>query len=183
MSNVDRMVALVSDLSDISRIETGRLRIEPAAVPAGETIRDVVAQMKPQFDARKQIVETDIPEKLPALHTDPQRLMQILTNLLSNANKYTPEGGRIQIRAAEDGPAVRVTVQDHGIGMTEEEQSRLFTQFFRGESSAVRDQPGWGLGLHVTKRLVEVLGGTIGVESKPGEGSTFWFTQPVESSG
>jgi signal transduction histidine kinase len=77
---------------------------------------------------------------------------------------------------------VRLTVRDHGIGMTDEEQSRLFTQFFRGESAAVRDQPGWGLGLHVTKRMVEVLGGSIGVESKPGEGSSFWFTQPVETS-
>ncbi len=182
MSNVDRMVALVSDLSDISRIETGRLRIEPASVPAAETIRDVLAQMKPQFDSRRQAVETDIPGSLPRLHTDPQRLMQILTNLLSNANKYTPEEGRIEIRAAREGPMVRITVQDHGIGMTDEDQSRLFTQFFRGESAAVRDQPGWGLGLHVTKRMVEVLGGSIGVESKPGEGSSFWFTQPIETS-
>ncbi|MBN2083694.1 MAG: GAF domain-containing protein [Anaerolineales bacterium] len=182
VSNVDRMTALVSDLSDISRIETGRLRIEPAPVPAGETIREVLTQMKPQFDARRQVVEITIPEDLPKLHTDPQRLMQILTNLLSNANKYSPEGGRIEVRAAQEGALVRVTVQDHGIGMTEEEQSRLFTQFFRGESSAVRDQPGWGLGLHVTKRMVEVLGGSIGVGSKPGEGSIFSFTQPVEST-
>jgi signal transduction histidine kinase len=180
MSNVDRMSALVSDLADISRIETGRLRIEPASVQTGGAIREVIAQIKPQFDARKQSVEAEIPEDLPKLHTDPQRLSQILTNLLSNANKYSPEGGKIQIRAAREGLAVKVTVQDHGIGMTEAEQSRLFTQFFRGESSAVRDQPGWGLGLHVTKRLVEVMGGSIGVESRPGEGSTFWFTQPAE---
>jgi signal transduction histidine kinase len=138
--------------------------------------------LKPQFDSRRQVVETDIPENLPTMRTDPQRLMQILTNLLSNANKYTPEGGRIEIRAAREGPMIRVTIQDHGIGMTEEEQSRLFTQFFRGESAAVRDQPGWGLGLHVTKRLVEMLGGSIGVESRSGEGSSFWFTQPVETS-
>ena len=180
MSNVDRMTALVSDLADISRIETGRLRIEPGPVPPGDAIREVVAQMQPQLDARKQTVEADLPENLPRLHTDPQRLSQILANLLSNANKYSPEGGTIRIRAAVEGAAVKVTVQDHGIGMTEAEQARLFTQFFRGESTAVRDQPGWGLGLHVTKRLVEVLGGTIGVDSRPGEGSTFWFTQPVE---
>jgi signal transduction histidine kinase len=182
ISNVDRMTALVSDLSDISRIETGRLRIEPAAVFVGDAIRDVVAQMKPQFDARKQTVEIEIPKDLPRAHTDPQRLMQILSNLLSNANKYTPEGGRIAIQAAVEGESVRTMVRDSGIGMTEQDQARLFTQFFRGDSPAVRDQPGWGLGLHVTKRLVEVLGGSIGVESKPGEGSTFWFTQPVEPS-
>jgi signal transduction histidine kinase len=180
MSNVDRMTALVSDLSDISRIETGRLRIEPAPVAAADALREVVSQMKPQFDARKQTVEIDLPADLPRLHTDPQRLAQILTNLLSNAVKYSPEGARIRIRAAREGSAAKVTVQDHGIGMTEEDQSRLFTQFFRGESVAVRDQPGWGLGLHVTKRLVEVMGGSIGVESRPGEGSTFWFTQPLE---
>jgi signal transduction histidine kinase len=108
--------------------------------------------------------------------------MQILANLLSNANKYTPEGGKIAIHAAAGGGAVRVTVRDNGIGMTEQEQAHLFTQFFRGESPAVRDQPGWGLGLHVAKRLVEVLGGSIGVESKPGEGSMVWFTQPIEPS-
>jgi signal transduction histidine kinase len=181
MGNVDRMAALVSDLSDISRIETGRLRIEPAAVAVPGTIRDVITQMKPQFDERKQIVDAAIPDALPKLHTDPQRLMQILTNLLSNASKYSPEGARIEVGAVREGPMVRITVRDHGIGLTEEELSRLFTQFFRGESSAVRDQPGWGLGLHVTKRMVEVLGGSIGVESKPGEGSTFWFTQPVET--
>jgi signal transduction histidine kinase len=180
MSNVDRMAALVSDLSDISRIETGRLRIEPAPVSAANAIRDVIAQMKPQFDARKQSVETDIPADLPKLHTDPQRLSQILTNLLSNAVKYSPESSQIHIRAAREGSAARFDVEDHGIGMTEEEQSRLFTQFFRGASDAVRDQPGWGLGLHVTKRLVEVLGGSIDVNSRPGEGSTFSFTQPLE---
>jgi signal transduction histidine kinase len=108
--------------------------------------------------------------------------MQILTNLLSNANKYTPEGGTIKIGAAAEGGTIRFTVRDSGIGMTVQEQSHLFTQFFRGESAAVRDQPGWGLGLHVTKRLVELLGGTIGVESQPGAGSTFWFTQPVETA-
>jgi signal transduction histidine kinase len=182
ISNVDRMTALVSDLSDISRIETGRLRIEPALVFVADAIRDVITQLKPQFDGRKQTVETEVPENLPRLHTDPQRLMQILTNLLSNANKYTPEGGTIKIVAATEGGTIRFTVRDSGIGMTEQEQSRLFTQFFRGESAAVRDQPGWGLGLHVTKRLVELLGGTIGAESHPGAGSTFWFTQPVETA-
>jgi signal transduction histidine kinase len=183
VSNVDRMTALVSDLSDISRIETGRLRIEPATVFVADLIRDVLAQMKPQFDARRQTVETEVPGILPRAHTDPQRMMQILANLLSNANKYTPDGGAIKILAAVESGMVRITVRDSGIGMTEQDQARLFTQFFRGESAAVRDQPGWGLGLHVTKRLVEVLGGTIGVESEPGAGSTFWFTQPLESGG
>jgi signal transduction histidine kinase len=182
MSNVDRMTALVSDLSDISRIETGRLRIEPVMISIADSIRDVILQIKPQFEGRSQIVETSCPGDLPSAYSDPQRLQQILTNLLSNANKYTPEGGKISVAAVREGDFIRITVQDSGIGMTPEEQSHLFTQFFRGESSTVRDQPGWGLGLHVTKRLAEMLGGTIGVKSESGKGSEFWFTQPIKKA-
>jgi signal transduction histidine kinase len=135
--------------------------------------------MTPNFSARQQEIETKIPPDLPAVRADRNRLMQILTNLLSNANKYTPQGGSIFVNAQRDGDRVRVLIRDTGIGMTPEEKLRLFNQFFRGESSAVRDQPGWGLGLHVTKRLVELQGGRIGAESELGKGSTFWFTLPA----
>jgi signal transduction histidine kinase len=179
MNNVDRMATLVSDLADISRIEAGRLRIEPADASVATSIQEVVESMRPQFEARRQRVEVSLPEDLPKVRTDLQRLNQILSNLLSNANKYTPDDGSIRVSAAREGGFIRITVRDTGIGMSEEEQAKLFTQFFRGASNAVRDQAGWGLGLHVTKRLVEVLGGSIGAESKLEEGSTFYFTQPV----
>jgi signal transduction histidine kinase len=179
IANVERMAALVSDLSDISRIETGRLRIEPAPVQVEASVREAVDNLGPQIEARKLRVELELAENLPRAQTDPQRLMQVLTNLLSNACKYTPECGAITISSALERQAIRVSIKDTGIGISPAEQARLFTQFFRGEASSVRDQPGWGLGLHVTKRLVEVLGGEIGVESEPGKGSTFWFTQPL----
>jgi signal transduction histidine kinase len=179
ISNVERMATLVSDLSDISRIETGRLRIDFAPVDMEASIREAVNNLSPQMDARKQRMELRLAAGLPRARTDPQRLMQVLTNLLSNACKYTPEGGSVTVCAENQAGAIRVSIQDTGIGISPEEKARLFTQFFRGESASVRDQPGWGLGLHVTKRLVELLGGEIGVESEPGKGSIFWFTQPA----
>lgn len=178
-SNVDRMAALVSDLSDISRIETGRLKIELGDVPLAEYVRETVNGLRPQIEAKRQTLTLDLPEDLPLVRTDRTRLVQILTNLVSNAHKYTPEGGSITVRARREGEMVRVSVVDTGIGMSEEDQARLFSQFFRSEDPMVREQPGWGLGLSVTKRLVELLGGEIGVESELGKGSTFWFTLPV----
>jgi signal transduction histidine kinase len=179
MTNVDRMAALVNDLADISRIEGGRLRIEIVDAGIDGTIRDAVTSLRPQFDARRQQVELALPADLPKVRTDLQRFTQILSNLLTNANKYTPDGGSIRINAEREGGFLRVSVRDSGIGMTPEDQASLFTQFFRSASDAVREQPGWGLGLHVTKKLVEVLGGTIRVESEPGKGSLFSFTQPL----
>ena len=110
---------------------------------------------------------------------DPARLAQVLTNLLSNAYKYTPEGGHIRVRAWLQGGYVHCAVSDTGVGMSLEEQARLFTKFFRSENPVVREMPGTGLGLCIVKSLVELQGGEIEVESQLGEGTTFTFTVPV----
>ncbi|MCK5318820.1 MAG: HAMP domain-containing histidine kinase, partial [Anaerolineales bacterium] len=178
-SNVDRMANLVSDISDISRIETGRLTIDLAAIPIADYINEIAAGFRPQFDAKKQSIKFSIEDSLPMVQADRNRLAQILTNLLSNANKYTPEGGSIAITASFSDNFVRTEIRDTGIGLSDEDQARLFTQFFRSEEPAVRNEVGWGLGLHVTHRLVKLMGGEIGVQSEPGEGSTFWFTLPA----
>jgi len=183
VDNVDQMAALVSDLSDISRIETGRLKLQLSAVPLARYIQETVAAMRPQVESRHHTLALDFPADLPAVLADRTRLVQIITNLLSNACKYTPETGRIRVSARAQTGRVRVSVADSGIGMSPEDLARLFTQFFRSENPAVREQQGWGLGLNVTRRLVELQGGEMGVTSELGKGSTFWFTLPVAPAG
>jgi signal transduction histidine kinase len=179
VDNVDQMAALVSDLSDISRIETGRLRLQLSAVPVARFVQETVSAMRPQIEGRRHALTLELAPDLPPAYADRTRLVQIITNLLSNASKYTPEGGRISIVARPRQEQIYLAVTDSGIGMSQQDLSRLFTQFFRSEDPAVREQPGWGLGLNVTRRLVELQGGEMGVSSELGKGSTFWFTLPA----
>jgi signal transduction histidine kinase len=188
-SNVDRMNLLVSELLDISRIESGRIRLNLGDVSMEKVIQDVLRTIRGQLEGKQQELEVEVVPDLPSVRGDQSRLMQVLTNLVSNAHKYTPEGGRITVRAQthsngqgseEDGRFVLCSVTDTGIGMSPEDQERLFkTKYFRAEDPAVRSVPGTGLGLVITKSLVELHGGEIWVESELGKGSTFSFTLPV----
>jgi len=181
-NNVDRMQVLVSDLSDISRIETGRLRLQTEMISLDKYLNQILSSLGPKINEKKQILDVHVPEDLPMCNADPHRVMQVLANLINNARKYTPEGGHITITVSLKDSFLHVEVTDDGIGISSADQARLFTQFFRSEDLAVREQQGWGLGLNVTKQLVELMGGEIGMESKLGEGSTFWFTLPVSEN-
>ncbi|NIM95532.1 MAG: GAF domain-containing protein [Anaerolineales bacterium] len=180
-TNADRMELLVSDLSDISRIETGQLGIHLQPLSVKDYIRETAVTMEPHFDAKAQTLSIELPEDLEEVVADPARLIQILTNLLANATKYTPEGGEIRIHAQEDGDFVRVSVSDDGIGISLADQADLFSQFFRSDDPVVRKQQGWGLGLYVAHLLVNMMGGEIDFESELGKGSTFWFTLPTST--
>ncbi len=178
-NNVERMSALVSDLSDISHIETGRMKLNLKPVSLPENLTETLNNLRPRLDEKKQILEVDIAENLPLVTADANRLVQILTNLISNASKYTAEEGRVHIEVLKENGNLQVNVTDNGIGISEDDQKMLFSQFFRSEDEAVREQQGWGLGLNVTRRLVEAMGGEIGVQSELRKGSTFWFTLPI----
>jgi signal transduction histidine kinase len=191
-SNVDRMNSLVSELLDVSRIESGRIRLEFGDVSVKRMIEDALRTIQGQIESKQQVLKVDVASDLPLVHGDRSRLMQVLTNLVSNAHKYTPEGGDITVRArmwsngqnGGDGDAfVLCSVVDTGIGMSPEDQERLFkTKYFRADNPAVRSVPGTGLGLVITKSLVELHGGEIWVESELGRGSAFSFTIPVAAA-
>lgn len=182
-NNVNRMATLVSDLADISRIETGNLRIEPRSVPVWDVVDEVVTLTRTQIEEKKQSIALDIPETLPRAWCDRTRLAQILTNLVSNANKYTPEGGEVNVQAMQVDGMIQIMVQDNGLGMTPEDQEQLFSKFFRSADEKVREAPGTGLGLSITKTLIEMHGGRIWFESEFRRGTRFYFTIPQQTQG
>ena len=187
-SNVERMSTLVSDLNDNSKIEAGRLRLDYKAVEVTDLVDEVVRSTKRQTEDKKQIVNVDMPSNLPKVWGDRTRLGQVLTNLVSNANKYTPEGGVLLIGAdvSENRwdlegarQVVHLWVKDNGIGINPEDQQKIFQKFFRSEDQKAREAPGTGLGLNITKSLVEMQGGRIWFESEFRQGTTFHFTVPI----
>lgn len=178
-TNVERMSVLVSDLSDISRVETGRLQLKLGAVNVAEAAQEASDSLKSQIEGKSQTLTLNLPADLPPVHADKARVQQILSNLLSNAHKYSPSGARLTLTAEHMEAHVRVNVTDTGFGISPADQAKLFTQFFRSDDSHIREQTGWGLGLHITKLLIELQGGQMTVQSELGQGSTFAFTLPV----
>ena len=186
-SNVDRMNTIVSDLNDLTKIQVGNLRLDYRILPVREIFDDVIRSITRQVEEKSQQLVVDLPDNLPDVWADPARLAQIITNLVSNAHKYTPENGRIvvgakrHLRAAGE-PAgldlIQVWVEDSGIGISEEDQQKIFQQYFRTDT-AKEMSSGTGLGLAITRSLVEMQGGQIWFESRSGEGTTFRFTVPV----
>jgi len=184
--NVERMRIMVSDLLDISRMESGKLRLKPVATSVKDAVEEAVRIVQEPLQSKQQALAIDVPPALPQVIADPDRLAQILINLLGNAVKYTPEHGSVAIHAeeyAKEAGTVHIAVADSGIGMSLEDRQHLFTKFFRSENPAVREQTGTGLGLAIAKNLVELHGGSMWVESTLGAGSVFHFTMPVAVSG
>ncbi|MBE2220201.1 MAG: GAF domain-containing protein [Anaerolineae bacterium] len=176
--NLGRMSVLISDLSDINRMESGRMAFEFGTFDIRDTVEDVVDSLRERLDTRNQTLKVDVQPDVTAVYADFRRVNQVLTNLLSNANKYTPDGRQVVIQVLQENGRAQIAVIDSGIGISPENQAKLFTQFFRAEDEAVREQAGWGLGLSIVKKMVEAQGGEIWFKSTLGEGSTFAFTVP-----
>ena len=177
--NTARMASLVNDLIDLSQLELGQVRFQLSYVEIPTLIRRVAESLRLQFREKQQELSLSLPDDLLPVWGDLGRLTQVFTNLLVNAHRYTPVGGKIAINAGQDGDRVRVQIIDNGIGISAKDQVHLFTKFFRVRSKATANIQGSGLGLVITRSLVEQLGGTITLESVLGVGSTFTVTLPT----
>jgi len=180
-NNTDRLIALINDLLDISRIETGRVRFEPAPVKVGEIIADVVEAMAARAQERGLNLTYEVDAGLPEVMGDRGRLYQVLTNLVGNAINYTPHGN-VTVEATTAGTAVQVSVHDTGVGIAPEDISNIFDRFYRADDPVVQEASGTGLGLPIVKMFVEMHGGRVWVDSERGRGSVFTFILPVSGA-
>lgn len=178
-NSVVRMQQLVDDLSDISRIESGNLRVEITNVDLKEVIEQAKASVLAQVEERQHVFIEEIDTNLPTVRADPARTVQILINLLSNAYKYTPNGGEIKIKAVPNNGRVYVSIKDTGVGLNEEELRKLGTKFWRSNNDHSLKQRGTGLGFSITRNLIEMMSATLDIQSKPGQGSTFTIGLPT----
>ncbi|HEY9873244.1 MAG TPA: histidine kinase, partial [Candidatus Obscuribacterales bacterium] len=178
LRNMDRMIA---DILQAAKGTSGELRVQPQKLNLAVLCHDVLAEMQQRTQSKSQQMETDIPQDLPLVYADEERVRQVLVNLLDNAIKYTPEGGTIELtllhRTTEK---VQVIIGDNGPGIPEENRDRIFEDHFRLQRDVSKD--GYGLGLSLCQRIVRAHYGRIWVESVPGKGSSFNFTLPVYRS-
>jgi PAS domain S-box-containing protein len=177
LDQIDRMSRLILELLDVSRIETGRLEIRREPIPWANFVRDVVHRHHTAVSDRR--FHVSIPDDYKVVNGDRDRLEQVLGNLLENAVKYSPEGSDITVTVEDKGDALVTAVCDRGIGIPADELAQVFERFHRGRHVSSTNYGGLGLGLYITKQIIERHGGTIWVESKEGHGTTFFFSLPA----
>ncbi|MBN1401561.1 MAG: GAF domain-containing protein [Anaerolineae bacterium] len=171
---------LIDDLLEFSRMEAGKVKLEPEQISLYDIADGVMERLSPLAQEGNLTLLNQIPEDIALIEADPMRIEQVLTNLISNAIKFTPEKGSVTVMAEDLGDQVQVSVRDTGIGIPKEEQPQIFQRFYQVDSSATRSYRGAGLGLTICKFIIEYHHGTIWVESELGEGSTFSFVLPKE---
>jgi len=177
--NVDRLDGLVTDLLDMAKLQNGRLKLTLQAVNLVEVVNDVVASLRPLTNRKEQTLEVCMADAISPIIGDRRRLEQIVTNLLSNANRYTPRGGKLKLELVETNNGVRLAVSDTGPGIDPTEYERIFERFYRSLHN--NGKSGTGLGLAIARSLTELHNGKLWVESTLGHGSTFVLTLPVLS--
>jgi signal transduction histidine kinase len=174
------LLTMINDLLDLAKAEAGKITLHIERASIEQLCEGLSAFFLPLTEKKKILLETDVAPEIPLVQTDAGKVQQILYNLLSNAIKFTPEGGRILVKAAmPDDVTVRIAIRDTGCGIPKEDQDKIFEKFRQLDGSITRIGDGTGLGLAICKQLTELLGGTIGLESEPAKGSTFWLEIPV----
>ncbi len=173
-----RLSRLVDDLMDLAQMQAGRLALAREPTDLREVIGRALAKVEPKAKAEQVAIRTEIPAELPPVWADPGRTEQVLLNLLDNALRHTPSGGTIAVAAESDRSQIRISVTDTGSGIAPDELPHIWERFYTADKSRARGRSGHGLGLAIVRSIVTAHGGNVGVESRPGEGSTFWFTLP-----
>jgi two-component system phosphate regulon sensor histidine kinase PhoR len=177
-SEVDRLTQLVEELTELSRIETGKAELKKEPIDLNKLVEEVIAQLSPQAERQQLSISREFATNLPSVLADKDRVRQVITNLVHNAIKFTPAGGRITITSRALEGSVVVHIADTGIGIPEEDLPRVFERFYKGDKA--RAGGGTGMGLAIAKHVIQAHGGSIWVRSEEGKGSTFAFSLPLK---
>jgi signal transduction histidine kinase len=184
LKSVNQLTAMVRDLLEASRAESGKIRIEPRCVAIGDLIRQAVTMMQPLAREKEVGLEVGVDTRIPFVHGDPSRILEVLINLIENGIKFTPQGGSVTAQAClvqTDPDFVYIAVTDTGCGISPEARALVFERLYQDPNAVDNNRKGLGLGLFIAKELVSLHGGRIWVASEPGHGSTFSFTLPLYS--
>ncbi len=189
MEKGEQLLSIITGILDISRIEAGGVNLDRASFDVSEVIVSALSTVAPTARRKRLTVEAELPPSLPAVLADRDKVRQVLVNLVGNAVKFTPEGGRVVVRAepgalrrdsdCDGARGLRVAVSDSGIGIPPDAMAKIFDPFFQVDSSSTREYGGTGLGLSIVRSFVHAHGGAVWAESAPGRGSTFFFTVPL----
>ncbi len=181
LRNVDRLNQMVGGVLEMARLQSGKVILQKRSVDVCQVVREIAGSLQPLMDEKDQLFTLRLPERPVLMMADANRLEQILTNLLSNAQRYTPRGGEIAVEVRELGNWVRIYVSDTGPGIPYNELPHIFDRFYRGQVGR-KAGPGTGLGLSIARSLARLHGGDVGVSTKPGEGCVFFVTLPKEEA-
>lgn len=183
LKSVNQLHAMIRDLLEATRADSGKLRVEPRCIAVREIIQQAAAMLRPTAEAKKIGLEIAVDQRLPLVHADPDRTLQVLINLLDNAIKFTPKAGSLVVKACmteADAESVYISVTDTGCGIEAEAKSLIFERLYQ-EKVSDSSRSGLGLGLFISREIVRLHGGRLWVSSEPGHGSTFTFTLPIYS--
>jgi hypothetical protein len=184
LGSANQLLAMIDDLLEATRAESGKLRIEPRCINIDDTVMQAVTMLRAAANEKQIALKMTVDNGLPLVSADPERVLQILLNLIDNSLKFTPAGGSVTVNAAlspQDPTYVCISVTDTGRGVSPESKHLIFERLYQDPNSSINSRKGLGLGLHIVQELVKLHGGRIWVESQPGHGSVFSFTLPLFS--